>query len=206
MKRKKLRRTFSERMQLLHEYYKHKGFYVFLGNALKKALAPFLIVVGSILLVDWLIYDLNPLFQHIVDTFKPFYVFLTFFLSESYFGLIPPEIFMAWAGKSNHPYVFLSLLAVLSYLAGVHAYGMGLFIHSFPKVKNYVEFKVRHHIKHLKAWGGVLIIAGAVLPIPYSAVSLTAGLIRYSFKLYLLLGLVRIVRYYLYGFAIFGLF
>ncbi|MBI9033811.1 MAG: hypothetical protein JEZ03_05010 [Bacteroidales bacterium] len=205
MKKRKLQRTLNERLQLLHKYYIHKGFYIFIANALKKALIPFLSIIGVLLVIDWLIIDLKPVFLNLVETLDPMWVFFTFFLSESYFGLIPPEIFMAWAGKSSEPYIYLSILAALSYFAGIHAYAMGLLIHSFPKVRNYIEFKVRNHIKHLKAWGGVLIVAGAVLPIPYAAVSLTAGIIRYSFKLYLLLGLVRIVRYYIYGFAIFGL-
>ena len=52
--------------------------------------------------------------------------------------------------------------------------------------------------------GGVLIVVGALLPIPFSITSITAGLIQYKFRNFLFFSLLRFVRFYLYAVVIFN--
>ena len=58
-------------------------------------------------------------------------------------------------------------------------------------------------LKNTSKWGGFLILAGALLPIPFSITCLTAGMIKYSFKNVVLFGLFRFARFAIYAVAIF---
>jgi len=118
-------------------------------------------------------------------------------------GLIPPEIFIAWSKKLPQPILYLSILALLSYLGGVISYITGLSITRIPKVRYAIENRLAKHIKNTRKWGGFLIVVGALFPIPFSITSIAAGFIRYEFKNYLLFGLLRFARFYLYAIAIF---
>ena len=55
-------------------------------------------------------------------------------------------------------------------------------------------------------WGGVLIVVGALLPLPFSIASMAPGLINYNFGHYLLFGLSRFPRYVIYAIPIFLIF
>ncbi|MCD6543316.1 MAG: VTT domain-containing protein, partial [Flavobacteriaceae bacterium] len=142
----------------------------------------------------------------IVNTYSPIKIFILFFASESFLGLIPPEIFIAWAGKSASPILFLSFLALLSYMGGIVSFFIGISISKTQSVKEYLEVKMKKHLKNIKKWGGVLIVVGALLPIPFSITSIAAGIINYKFSNYLLFGLLRFVRFYLYAAVIFHVF
>jgi membrane protein YqaA with SNARE-associated domain len=131
---------------------------------------------------------------------------LLFFSSESLLGLIPPEIFIVWSNKTSSPIFYLTILALLSYLGGIVSFFIGRSIAKLPSVYNYLEVKMKKHLKNIKKWGGFLIVVGALLPIPFSMTSIAAGTINYSFKYYLLFGLLRFARFYLYALAIYNIF
>lgn len=192
-------------MQLLHQYYRYTGFYSFVGANLKKGIGPVLVFAAALLLFNHFVLDVRSLFTYITENYSSFNVFTVFFLSESFLGLIPPEIFIAWVKTAPDPLLYLSLLALLSYLGGCVSYFLGKTILSIPRVKNTLEVKMAKHIQHIRKWGGFLIVVGALLPIPFSMVSIAAGIINYSFKQYLLFGLFRFLRFYLFALAIFSL-
>ncbi|WP_459211893.1 YqaA family protein [Aquimarina rhabdastrellae] len=193
------------RLQLLHQYYSYTGFYKFLGTSLKKALPPILIFIAALLAVNFFVININDLLIHVTENYSYFVVLSVFFASESLLGLIPPEIFIAWSDKTSNPIFYLSLLALLSYLGGVVSYFIGKAITKIPAIHDYLEIKMAKHIKNTRKWGGFLIVVGALLPIPFSITSIAAGMIKYSFTSYLLFGLLRFVRFYLYAIAIFSL-
>ena len=157
-------------------------------------------------LVHILVIDFNDLFTSITTTYDPMIILTIFFASESLLGLVPPEIFIAWADKTETPIFFLSILALLSYLGGVFSFFAGKAISRMPSVYAYLEVKMQKHIKMIRKWGGFLIVVGALLPIPFSMTSIAAGLIQYRFRNYLLFGLLRFVRFYLYAVVIFNVF
>ncbi|MDY8136210.1 YqaA family protein [Aquimarina sp. 2201CG5-10] len=193
------------RLQLLHQYYSYTGFYKFLGTSLKKALPPILLFIGALVIVNYFVININDLLIYVTENYSDYVVFGVFFASESLLGLIPPEIFIAWTDKSTSPILYLSILASLSYAGGIISYFLGKWITKIPSVHNYLEVKMAKHIKNTRKWGGFLIIVGALLPIPFSITSIAAGMIKYPFTNYLLFGLLRFLRFYLYAIAIFNL-
>ena len=194
----------KSKIQLLHQYYSYTGFYTFVRTSLKKAIPPTLIFIFLLWIIHNFVINLNVLFTHITTTFNPLSVLAVFFTSESVLGLIPPEIFIAWADQTDTPIFYVSVLAILSYLGGVISFLLGKTISKLPSVLSYVESKMEKYLKMIRKWGGFLIVVGALLPIPFSITSITAGLIQYKFRNFLLFGLLRFVRFYLYAVVIFN--
>ena len=195
----------KSRLELLHQYYKYTGFYDFLGGSLKKALTPLVLFLIILAGIHFFVIDLNTLLIKMTNTFPTFWVLAVFFVSETILGLIPPEIFIAWSDKMPDPVLYLSLLAVLSYTGGIVSYFIGKASTRIPAVHDYLEVKMAKHLKNARKWGGFLIVVGAILPVPFAISSLAAGMIRYPFINYLLFGLVRFLRFAIYGAAIFTL-
>ncbi len=192
------------RWKLLHQYYSYTGFYSFLGRSLLKATPPILVFIALLLGIHFFVMDVNTMLDYVTANFPDIGVFAVFFTSESILGLIPPEIFIAWSGKSDLPWIYLSILAVLSYLGGVISYFFGRGVANIPSVFVYLEVKMSKHIKNMRKWGGLLIIVGALLPLPFAISSIAAGIIKFPFGNYLLFGLLRLVRFAIYGVMIFG--
>ena len=198
------KKTKKSRFELLHQYYSYTGFYAFVLNSLRKAVLPILIFVVSLFLFNHYVYNINDGLHLITATFSKYEILIVFFLSESFLGLIPPEIFIAWAKKSSDPIINLALLATLSYVGGILTYFMGKAISKTEAVKDYFENKMAKHLKNTSKWGGLLIVVGALLPIPFSITCLACGMIKYPLKGVLLFGSLRFVRFALYGVVIFN--
>ncbi|NLP58043.1 YqaA family protein [Lutibacter sp. B1] len=193
----------KSRIKLLHQYYSYTGFYAFVGKSLKKAIWPIIAIIAILFLFNNYIYNVNEGLKHFTDTFSNVQVFVVFFLSEIFLGLLPPEIFIAWTKKTSEPIFNLTLLALFSYTGGIISYFLGKAILKIERVKNYLETKMTKHLKNTKKWGGFLIVVGALLPIPFSITCLAAGMIKYPLKGVVLFGLLRFVRFAIYAVAIF---
>lgn len=191
------------KFKLLHQYYSYTGFYSFIGNSLKKAILPLVILIGGLILFNKYVYNINEGLQAITTTFVTYEIFAIFFASESILGLIPPEIFIAWAKKTNDPIINLMFLATLSYIGGIISFFIGKAILKMESVKSYFENKMNKHLKNTRKWGGFLIVVGALLPIPFSITCLAGGMIKYPLRGVLLFGSLRFVRFAIYGAAIF---
>ena len=202
MKAKSVKKS---RLQLLHQYYTYTGFYKFLGQSLKKALPPIVIFITGLLCINYFVIDINDILLYITNNYSDSVVFSLFFASESILGLIPPELFIAWSNKAATPLIYLSILALLSYVGGIVSYGIGVGITNIPAVHEYLEVKMAKHITNTRKWGGFLIVVGALLPIPFSITSIAAGIIKYPFPYFLMFGTLRFLRFYLYALAIFNL-
>ena len=205
-KNKRIRPRKKSRFKLLHQYYSYTGFYAFVKDSLKKVSWPIAIFILILWLIHEFVLNFNDLFTTIVETYNPLSILAVFFASESILGLIPPEIFIAWAGKTTTPWIYLALLASLSYLGGILSFLMGRYLYKIPSVHDYLEVKMSKHITMIRKWGGFLIVVGALLPIPFAMTSIAAGLIHYKFRNYLLFGLLRFLRFFLYVLFIFNVF
>ena len=194
----------KSRLQLVHQYYSYTGFYKFLGDALKKAIPPVLVLVAIILAIHFFVIDISDILTYVVENFSYGLVLLFFFVSESILGIVPPELFIAWSGKTDSPILYLSLIALMSYAGGIVSYFTGRAALKMERVHEYLEVKMAKHIKNAQKWGGFLIVVGALLPVPFAISSLAAGMNRYKFSYYLLFGLLRFVRFAVYGAAIFS--
>ena len=139
---------------------------------------------------------LHPLFDN-----EPL-IILIFLVSEIVIGIIPPELFIIWALRDDHlnNFVFrISLLAVISYCAGIIGYFIG---HYLNKSLFYRWAKKRFLSKldrRLQSFGMYLIIIAAMTPLPFSGVSMLVGSVRYPFNKYVLFALSRFVRFGLYA-------
>ena len=139
----------------------------------------------------------------LTERYSDFAIFSVFFISESILGLLPPDIFIAWTKNTDFPLIYLSLLAILSYLGGVVSYITGKAILYIPSVNKFMSEKMTKHIINMRKWGGLLIAVGALLPLPFAMASMAAGMIKFNFKNFLLFALLRLMRFVIYGFAIY---
>jgi membrane protein YqaA with SNARE-associated domain len=196
----------KDRLLLLNRYYKITRFYSFLKDTAIKGGVVIVIFVAVLLALEYFLLDFNALLNSLVATYSPLAIFSFFLTSETILGLVPPEIFIAWSSKSATPWLFLFILATMSYLGGVIAYFIGKSLFLIPSVKDHIENKIAIHITNLRKWGGLFVFIGAMLPLPHSIVSLACGLINYNFKHYLLWALFRYVRFALYAMVIFQIF
>ena len=195
-----------KRLRLLNRYYKITQFYSFLKDTALKGGIVIVTFVTILLALEYLFLDFNALLNNLVATYSAEIIFSFFLLSETVLGLVPPEVFIAWAAKSATPWLFLFGLATMSYLGGIIAYFIGNRLFLIPAIKNHIENKIALHITNLRKWGGLFVFIGAMLPLPHSIVSLACGLIKYNFKNYLLWALFRYLRFVIYAFVIFQIF
>ena len=155
-------------------------------------------------LINEYVFTIDDGLEFLTRTFSRTGILITFFISETLLGLIPPEIFIAWSKKTISPIVNLSILATLSYTGGILSYFIGKTILKISIVKNYLEIKMAKHLKNTGKWGGFLILIGALLPVPFSITCVAAGMIKYPLKGVVLFGLFRFARFALYAWAIFN--
>lgn len=194
----------KSRLQLLHQYYVYTGFYSFLKTILKKSFWPIVIFIAAILGIHFFVMNINDILELMISSFPTAGILSVFLISESILGLIPPEIFIAWAAKTTSPWFYLGVLSLASYLGGVISYFSGRTFAYFPSVYEFLEVKMAKHVSNMRKWGGLLIIAGALLPVPFAITSVAAGIIKYPLPSYLAYGLLRFVRFAIYGWMIFG--
>jgi membrane protein YqaA with SNARE-associated domain len=196
----------GKRLSLMNRYFKITQFYTFIKSTAFKGGIIAIIFVLLLLVVDSFIVDIGSVLTNLVEVCSPLVIFSIFLISESLLGLLPPEIFIAWASKSDYSILFLLLLATISYIGGIISYFIGSRLFLIPAVKDYIEVKIAKHIVNLRKWGGIFVFLGAVSPLPHSIVSMACGLIKYNFKHYLLWSLFRYVRFLVYALVIFQVF
>ncbi len=195
-----------KRLAILNRYYKITQFYSFLRKTAYKGGTVTAIFVLLLVSLEIFFLDFNLLLNNLVLLYPAKIIYSSFLISETFLGLVPPEMFIAWASKLEIPWGALFILATLSYIGGIISYFLGTRLFLIPSVKNHIENKIKKHIVNLRKWGGIFVFLGAVSPVPHSVVSLTSGLIGYNFKNYLLWSLFRYMRFIIYALIIFGIF
>lgn len=197
--------TGKSRPELLHQYYQYTGFYSFVWKSVLKALPYILILVVAVWVFNHF-FSINDILVRMTETLPVWGVLSVFFVSETVLGLVPPEIFIAWAAKMHSPWLFLTYLGFISYFGGLLSYWIGIAITKIPAVHNYLEVKMAKQLKNSKKWGGFLIVVGALLPLSFSISCMAAGIINYTFKGVILFGSLRLLRFLIYGLILFHVF
>lgn len=186
---------------------KSRGVYGWMWWTSFKIVILYIIIVIPVILIGKRLIDFDKVFAFLTNNFSDVNVLVTFFISESLLGLIPPDLFMIWATKFSSPILILTLLGFLSYLGGAVSYYIGYRFSRSPKFKAYSERKLKNYILLARKWGGAFIVVAALFPFsPLSMVAIAVGLLKYPFKLYLLFGISRIVRFIFQGLLYAGLF
>lgn len=137
---------------------------------------------------------------------KPEIIYLIYFISEFFFGIIPPELFMIWAinkaGISSY-FIHLVFFATVSYAMGYLTFLIGQFLYKRVTFR-YIRIKfLKEPWPLLRKYGLFLIIVAALTPVPWSAVSLLVGSAGYPSKRYLKYALFRFLRFAIYGYIVF---
>lgn len=176
-----------------------------LRNLLRGALVLALFVVAFILFrkyggVDYLTW-LEPVYS------RPLLVFGIYTLSEILFGIITPEIFMAWGLEQGDGFTYILILLALmfiSYGAGWLNYFVGLRFRKIPFIKRLIDVRLSKYMVYLKQYGAFLIIVAAVTPLPFAAICLLVGSADYNTRKFLLYSLFRLGRFMVYGYIVWG--
>jgi uncharacterized membrane protein YdjX (TVP38/TMEM64 family) len=200
LKRNSIIKNLSSRLKVHHLSNIKRGLYGYMWwTALKIVLLYIVIMVPIILIAKYLI-DLTPILQYIFDNFSDGLVLSVFLVSESFLGMIPPDLFIIWTSKFYSPFVFLTILGLLSYIGGAISYYIGFWLSTRPKIKAYSERALEKYILMVKKWGGAFIVISALFPFsPFSMIVIAVSLFKYPFKYYLLFGVTRIIRFIVQG-------
>ena len=117
--------SLNKRLVLLNRYYQITKFYSFLKNTAFKGSVAIIVFVLLLVGLELFVLDFNSLLNHLVASYSSTFIFSFFLASETVLGIIPPEIFIAWASKSANPWLFLLILATISYVGGIISYLIG---------------------------------------------------------------------------------
>lgn len=150
-------------------------------------------------LINHFLIDIDDMMSGLFERFSNPMLIVIFVASESFLGLIPPDLFIFWAEGFEKPWPMVALLAGLSYLGGIVSFWTGKFLQSFPKVREWMDLKFREQALLFRKFGGLLIFISALTPLPFAPVSNLAGLVNYPFSRYLLMASSRIARFFIYG-------
>jgi len=188
------------------ESLRQRGFFRYVGRSVLLILSVYVLVVLVVFLVGKYLVDFNAFFGGIIERLSDRFVVLLFFLSESFTGMIPVDLFVIWTQKFERPLLWLALLGVLSYSGGVISYGIGLWIARRPRIKAFTERRLQGYITFVRKWGGAFIVIAALFPFtPFSLVVIAVTLFHYPFRSFLLFALARLFRFVLQGIFFFDL-
>lgn len=136
---------------------------------------------------------------------KPLIVFGIYTISEVVMGIIPPEFFMIWSlelAQFRNYWVDVALLAVISYAAGTITYFFGRYFNT-TVIYRYVRKKyLRKYERLFNQYGGFLLFVAAITPVPYSAICMLVGSVKYPMKNFFSITLFRLVRFAVYGYLV----
>ena len=136
---------------------------------------------------------------------NPGLVFTVYALSELFFGIITPEIFMAWGLEQGDYKDYIKILIALmfiSYLAGYLNYWAGRLFRQVAIVRWFIQKRMGKYRTYLNKFGGFLLIVASTTPLPYAAICLLVGTLHFPQQKFLLFTLTRLLRFTVYGFIV----
>lgn len=200
---KKKRRGLFKTMRLRNVYLHKTGFYKEVGKSFLRLGIIVILLFAAYWFIGTKWLDIDEMFNYLVHTVSKFYVFALFFTTETFLNIIPTDLYIIWSEELAHPWRCLTILSILSYLAGLTTYAMARLVRRIPRVNKWFTNRFEKHIKNSKKWGGYLIGVGAMTPLPYSITVFSMGLLKYPLKQFLLWSLLRIPRFYIYAYILY---
>jgi membrane protein YqaA with SNARE-associated domain len=190
----------GSRMKDAYNHYREKGLFRYVGRNILLIVLAYSFFIFLVFLTNKYLVDFNRVFEGMLDSLPDRFVIILFFVSESFTGMVPVDLFVIWTQKFDHPMPYLALLGILSYAGGIISYQIGLWISGWPKVKAYTEKRLRNYIEFVRKWGGAFIVIAALFPFtPFSLVVIAITMLKYPFRLFLLFALTRLVRFVVQG-------
>ncbi len=158
-------------------------------------------IIGAYLLAALL---LPEQWEDILDpiTDNTLLLFSVFFLSETFIGIIPPELFIIWA--SSKPLsiylLYLMLMSVLSWAGGLIAYMAGKQFHNLVWVQRLTRLEnFQRYARLYRKFGAVVIVVSALTPLPYAMISFLSASFRFPPRKYLIYSATRFLKFVLLG-------
>ncbi|MCB9330135.1 MAG: hypothetical protein H6574_03555 [Lewinellaceae bacterium] len=186
--------------------FKSGGYYAFIAASMLKVGFFYVLLVLAVVIAGKFLINLDLTYSSIVSPFSTAQVLTIFIISESILGWIPPDLFMIWAEKFDHPLEMLTVLGLLSYLGGIVSYKIGAWIANRQKARVFIEKRLQKYSALTQKWGGVFIAVSALFPFsPFATVTLAVSLLKYPFNRFLIFGLFRILRFIGQGLLLFEL-
>ena len=197
----------GKKLTELYFQYKKRGLFNYIGRSLLIIILLYALFILIVFLVGRYLVNFNSLFASILEKLSDWLVVVVFFISESFLGMIPVDLFVVWAQKFSQSLLMLILLGILSYVGGIISYWIGRWISTRPKIRAYSERNLRQYMNFSRKWGGAFIIVAAWFPFtPFSMVVIGLALLNYPFNHFLLFGLSRLIRFIVQGYLLFEVF
>ncbi len=137
---------------------------------------------------------------------QPLIIYGIYIGSEIFFGLFPPEFFMLWAYYKGDlsQYIFnVAFFAGVSYAAGYLAFLVGRYLRRVVLFRYLGRKFFSKYWPLFRKYGSFLIIAAALTPLPWSAISMLVGTTEYPMKRFIYFAFFRILRFAIYGYIIY---
>jgi len=167
-----------------------------------RGLVYFALMIGIFIGLNTLIPEnwqavLDPVLDH------PMIVFTIYLLSETFFGIIPPEFFIMWAVRSTLSIFILkvALFAVFSFVGAFIAFYVGTIIRRKGLFNKLLKSRFSKYVGYYQRYGGVIIILSSLTPLPFATISLISATLGFGFKRYCLFASTRFLRFIIYGFV-----
>lgn len=192
-----------KRFWLRHFYFKRTGFYKVLFINGLKIIGLLLLLLLLIGVIEKYIIDLDVLFERMVQHVDVVWVFVIFAISEALLGLLPPDFFIIWCKQFSQPYLYVTLLSLLSYGGGIAAFIIGRLIRKNKHVEALIQRRFTKNMDSIRKWGGFFIVLTALFPLPYAITCLLVGMSNYNLKTFLWVSLTRIPRFHIYAYFFF---
>ena len=203
--RKNIFTGYWTRFLVYYIYYRRTGLYRFLIiNFIKLIIVFAAIFVGFYMLEKYII-DIKDILPAVFEKMPQLWVYLSFYVSESIIGLIPPDFLILWAEGFNNSFLVLLILALISYLGGITAYFLGILLLKVDFLKEYIEKRYKKQGILIKKWGGALIIIAALFPLPWGVICTLSGLVKFPVRTFLIFALVRLFRFHLYSLVLYSI-
>jgi membrane protein YqaA with SNARE-associated domain len=189
-----------DRLKARHALNREKGVYGYMWWTAVKIVLIYIVTIVPLILLAKRFIDIEAIFNFITSSLSDVFVIVVFFISESFLGMIPPDLFVIWTAKFSAPFMSLLMLGVLSYAGGAVSYYIGNRLSKTRKIREYSERALDRYIKMVRKWGGAFIVISSLFPYsPFSIVVIAVSLLKYPFRLYLFFGLSRIIRFIVQG-------
>lgn len=200
---KKRRRGIFKTMRLRNVYLHKTGFYKEVGKSFLRLGIIVILLFAAYWFVGTKWLDIDEMFTYLVHTISPLYVFALFFTTEIVLNVIPTDLYIIWSEELVHPWQSLTVLSILSYLAGISSYCLARLIRRIPRINNWFTNRFEKHIKNSKKWGGYLIGVAAMTPLPFTITVFSMGLLKYPLKQFLIWSSLRIPRFFIYAYILY---
>lgn len=193
----------ARRANIYHIYFRRSGLYRFVVKNLLATIVVFALLYFLFAFIQRYIIDLGMVFENLVEDFRTGWVLVTFFASESLLGLLPPDFFIIWAKDFEKPYLMVTILAILSYAGGIVSYWIGRSLSYKEAVSSFIAKHYKKNFIFVKKWGGFFVVLAALLPLPFAAVSVLTGMLRFPHTLFVILSTTRFLRFYFHAWLLF---